>query len=142
MAALIRKRHPLKLPEGADGRVPAAPPPSIDFNEEMHSLRLEVDALLAAGKVREAEEAMEAKRVFLNEHGFSLRKLNQAYFAFYGTYADSAASSNPIGPKIEQVWSKTQDVGLFLRLMREVTSAEDLDALLAELQDVSPETRP
>ena len=71
----------------------------------------------------------------LNDNGIAIRKLNQAYFAFYGTYADSPQSTNPIGPKIEQVWQKTQDVGVFLKLMREVRDAGDLDRTLAALGD-------
>jgi hypothetical protein len=134
IANLIRKAHPLDLPEGEDGRAPAAPPPTVDFSTEMRKLRLEVDALLAEGKVQEAEQTMEERRKYLEEHGITLRKLNLAYFAFYGTYADTPASSNPIGPKIERVWELTQDVGLFLRAMREVTNVADLDRTLAALE--------
>ncbi|HNO65668.1 MAG TPA: hypothetical protein PKK39_04920, partial [Tepidiformaceae bacterium] len=92
-----------------------------------------VDALLADGKVSEAEQLMDQKREYLNQHGIAIRKINQAYFAFYGTYADSPQSTNPIGPKIEQVWEKTQDVGVFLKLMREVRTSADLDRTLAAL---------
>ena len=134
IANLIRKRHPISLPAGEDGQAPAAPAPTVDFNKEMHDLRLQVDALLGEGKVDEAEKAMEAKRLFLADHGITIRKLNQAYFAFYGTYADTPASSNPVGPKIELVWQLTKDVGIFLREMREVTNVRDLDATIARLQ--------
>lgn len=134
LANLIRKRHPITLPPGEDGRAPATPAPTVDFTKEMHDLRLRVDALLKDGKVVEAEAAMEATRRFLSDHGITIRKLNQAYFAFYGTYADTAASSNPVGPKIETVWQITKDVGLFLRAMREVKNVSDLDATIARLQ--------
>lgn len=135
---LIRKRHPISLPEGEDGRAPAAPAPSVDFNKVMHDLRLQVDDLLKDGKVDEAERLMEDTRRFLADHGIAIRKLNQAYFAFYGTYADTPASSNPVGPKIESVWQLTKDVGLFLREMREVTNVRDLDAVIARLQAAQP----
>lgn len=133
IANLIRQKHPIELPPGEDGRAPASPPPTVDFSQEMHALRQQVDTLLAAGKVDEAEQLMEQKRVYLNEHGIAIRKINQAYFAFYGTYADSPQSTNPIGPKIEQVWQRTQDVGVFLKLMRDVRNAEDLDRVLTAL---------
>ena len=135
IANLIRKQHPVDLGEGKDGRAPTGPRPTIDFNKEMHDLREQVDALLKDGKVTEAEQLMEEKRQYLNDNGIAIRKLNQAYFAFYGTYADSPQSTNPIGPKIEQVWQKTQDVGVFLKLMREVRDAGDLDRTLAALGD-------
>jgi len=137
IANLIRKAAPLVLDPTEDGRRPvttATTPVTIDFSAEMRALRLEVDALLADGKVDAAEAAMDAKRQFFEDNGIFIRKLNQAYFAFYGTYADSPASSNPIGPKIERVWELTGDVGAFLRVMREVTSVSDLDAALSTLE--------
>jgi hypothetical protein len=134
IANLIRKAHPVKLGPAQDGNGPAGAAPTVDFNKEMRALRLQVDALLKDGKVAEAEKAMEDRRIFLADHGIVIRKINQAYFAFYGTYGDSAASSNPVGPKIEEVWSLTKDVGLFLRVMREVTNVQDLDASLAALR--------
>ena len=136
LANIIRAKHPLQLAANEDGRAPAitcnAPP--IDFFAEMRGLRLQVDGLLAAGQVTEAERAMEAKRVFLGEHCIAIRKLNQAYFAFHGSYADTAAASDPIGPKIERVRKLTGDVGTFLRVMRDVTNVRDLDSALAILE--------
>lgn len=134
IANLIRKAHPVSLPPGEDGNAPPGPAPTVDFNKEMQALRLRVDALLAEGKVDEAEKAMDDERQFLGEHGITIRKINQAYFAFYGTYANTPQSSNPIGPKIEHVWELTQDVGLFLRNMREVTSVKELDATIVRLE--------
>lgn len=134
IANLVHARHPIDLPEDADGRAPPAPPATVNFNEEMRALRLEVDRLLAEAKVAEAEQAMESKRQFLAENGIVIRKINQAYFAFYGTYGASPQSSNPIGPKIERVWELTQDVGVFLTLMREIEDIDELDELLAALE--------
>jgi hypothetical protein len=131
---LIRKAHPISLPETTDGRAAAGPAPTVDFSKEMRQLRLEVDGLLAAGNVAEAEKTMEDRRQYLADHGIPIRKLNQAYFAFYGTYGDSPASSSPVGPKIERVWDLTKDVGLFLKTMREVKNVRDLDAAIARLQ--------
>lgn len=134
LANLVRRRHPLELSAGEDGRAPAGPAPTIDFTAEMRRLRLEVDALLAAGQVAEAERLMEERRQYFEQHNIFIRKLNQAYFAFYGTYAAGPASSNPIGEKIDRVWAHTRDVGVFLKLMREVETTAELDALLARLE--------
>ncbi len=137
IADLIRERHPIDLRPGEDG---GGPPQScaeerrIDFGKEMRGLRLDVDRLFAEGKVAEAEKTMEEKRLFFEQHCIFIRKLNQAYFAFYGTYADGPASSNPIGPKIERVWELTGDVGAFLRVMREIRNPADLDRSLAALE--------
>ena len=62
-------------------------PPPFDFRQEMHITRLEVDRLLAAGRREEAEAYMEERRVFFWENGYQIRRLNQAYFAFHGSYA-------------------------------------------------------
>jgi hypothetical protein len=134
IAELIRERHPVTFEEGADGRAPSRPAPTIDFNAEMRALRLQVDDLLSKGRVKEAEDLMESKRQYFNQNGFSIRKINQAYFAFYGTYADSPQSSDPIGPKIEEVWELTNDVGVFLSVMREVDNVDDLDRALDGLR--------
>ncbi|MFC1916656.1 hypothetical protein ACFLX1_00775 [Chloroflexota bacterium] len=40
---------------------------------------------------------MEQKRQYLAEMSYHIRKLNQAYFAFHGTYADKPAFISPIG---------------------------------------------
>jgi len=58
-----------------------------DFRAEMHLTRLEVDRLLAGGKINTAEQYMEARRQIFWENGYPIRKLNQAYFAFHGSYA-------------------------------------------------------
>jgi len=137
LAALARAANPVELTAEESGYAPPraqAQAVTVDFNAEMRALRLEVDALLADGKVAEAEARMEEKRLELERGGIFIRKLNQAYFAFYGTYADSPQSSDPIGPKIERVWELTKDVGVFLRIMREVENVPDLDRALAALE--------
>lgn len=139
IAKLVNAKYPVEFVDGEDGRAPARPASDVDFNKEMRELRVQVDALLAEGQVEEAEATMEAKRVFLNEHGITIRKINQAYFAFYGTYADSPQSSNPVGPKVNRVWELTGDVGRFLAVMRDVTTVADLDVALAVLERESGE---
>jgi hypothetical protein len=134
IARLIADRHPVEFPDGRDGRGPAGKSPTLDFNETMHALRLEVDDLLAQGKVSDAEALMEQKRLELNAAGYNIRKINQAYFAFHGTYAESPQSSDPIGPKVREVWERTEDVGVFLAIMRNVESVQDLDGAIATLE--------
>ena len=85
--------------------------------------------MLAAGNSVVFSPHPRAKNLSL----WQIRKINQAYFAFYGTYADSPQSSNPVGPKIEKVWELTRDVGLFLRIMRDVRDVEGLDEAIADL---------
>lgn len=137
LAAIINNANPVAFDAGADGGLPNATAATVDFNAEMRKLRLAVDDLLAQGKVEEAEALMEQTRLYLADHGIIIRKINQAYFAFYGSYGDSAASSDPIGPKVERVWELTGDVGTFLKTMREITSVADLDETIATLERVT-----
>src|SRR5205823_2770738 len=79
-------------PPAAPSATPALPKPVFDFQEAMKQTRFHVEELLSAGEVDQAEQYMNERRDFLASHGYSIRKLNQAYFAFHGAYADSAAS--------------------------------------------------
>ena len=106
---------------------------AFDFNREMRETRLRVDELLAAGLIDEAEAYMEERRKLFVTNGFNIRKLNQAYFAFHGTYADSPASVNPIGGQLQRLRSRVPDVGSFVRTVSRFSSyrefLESLDAL-------------
>jgi len=80
-----------------DGSFPLEEKP-FDFREEMHITRLEVDRLLSAGKIDDAEIYMENRRLLFWENGYFIRKLNQAYFAFHGSYAaDPGGATNQEG---------------------------------------------
>jgi hypothetical protein len=130
IADLVQQRFPLPQSDSTAASEPEEPP--IDFRAEMHALRLEVDRLLSEGKIGEAEALMEEKREFLAENGFSIRKINQAYFAFHGLYADTPASSSPIGPKMQELRRLSPSLGDFIRSVADITSEEQLDRLLAE----------
>ena len=80
-------------------------PPAFDYRAEMHTTRLAVDSLLAEGKIEEAETYMELRRRVFWENGYHIRKLNQAYFAFHGAYADqpggaAGAAEDPVGEAV------------------------------------------
>ncbi len=69
-----------------ESKIESEPLP-FDFRAEMHTTRLEVDRLLDSEEIDAAEIYMESRRVFFWENGYQIRKLNQAYFAFHGSYA-------------------------------------------------------
>jgi hypothetical protein len=133
LGALVAERYPLSatLPAGQAGAGEAPPSHEIDFDQVMRELRLEVDRLLAEGKVAEAESLMEEKRRFLVDHGYYIRRINQAYFAFHGLYADTSASSSPIGPKLEELRRRSSSLSDFIHTAARITSEADLDRLLA-----------
>ena len=119
-------------------RVPEPPtephrdPGVFDFGAYMRETRIEAERLLADGQIDEAETYMEERRVHLNEeHGYAIRKINQAYFAFHGSYADSPAggSVSPIYGQLIEVRNQTGSVAEFLRAVRQIKSAADLERL-------------
>jgi len=105
------------------------------FNRFMHETRLHTDELLEQGEIEEAERYMEDRRVELNSHGYDVRKINQAWFAFHGTYADSPASISPIAGELEELRGLVPGIGEIVRLVRGVSSYEGFQALLAEQQE-------
>lgn len=131
--------HPEPTPEPAQPspsptEQPAAPAPSappFDFTAAMRALRVQVEEMLADGKVAEAEALMDKKRDEFEAQGHYIRKLNQAYFAFHGFYADTPGSIDPLGPKLQTLLEREGSPGAFLHAMRSVRSREDVDELLA-----------
>ena len=108
-------------------------PEPFDFRAEMHETRLRVDELLAAGKIVEAEFYMEMRRQYIWENGYAIRKLNQAYFAFYGAYADvpgGAAGTDPVGPAVRKLRAQSDSLADFVRTIMWVNSFEELLELI------------
>ncbi len=97
-----------------------------DFNREMRNIRRAVDNYLARGEIEQAEEFMEQKRQYLASKGYYIRKLNQAYFAFYGTYADSPNSISPVGLELNELRSQSTSLKEFLDRVAAMTSRQDL----------------
>ena len=95
-----------------------------------------VDKLLAEGKVEQAETYMEQRRVLFWEQGYrSLRKLNQAYFAFYGAYADvagGAAGADPVGAAVRTLRQRSPSLAAFLNQISWMSSFEQLQRAVDE----------
>ncbi len=108
---------------------------AFDFRKEMHTTRVRVDELLAQGKVEEAEAYMEQRRVIFVENGYMIRKLNQAYFAFHGAYADvpgGAAGEDPVGPAVRALRTEADSLAGFLQRIAWMNSFTDLQKALAD----------
>ena len=133
--AVIENYYPelLPKPEPAPANNPAPEqnqPPAFDFNKQMHETRVEVDRLLAEGKVDEAEKYMEQQRVMFWNNGYHIRKLNQAWFAFHGAYADQpgggAAGEDPVGAAVRSLRAKSASLADFLNRISWMSSFEQL----------------
>ena len=105
-------------------------PPQFEYGPFMRKTRLEADRLLVEGKIDEAEQYMESQRRVLVENGYAIRKLNQAYFAFHGSYAVGAAATDPIGGKLRLLRRQAGDLVEFLRTVAKFSEPGDLDAAL------------
>lgn len=122
---------PAPEPQINEETTPPAEPPPFDFRAEMHETRLTTDTLLAEGKIEEAEAYMEARRQMFWEQGYHIRKLNQAYFAFYGAYADepggpAGATEDPIGDAVRILRAQSPSLAAFLNRISWMWSLEQL----------------
>ncbi len=139
-AALIERYYPEFVPppveNGDDSETSAPPPepPAFDYRAEMHETRLTVDEMLAARKIAEAEAYMEARRQIFWENGYRIRKLNQAYFAFHGAYADTpggsggtaGAQEDPIGEAVRALRAQSPSLAAFVNKISWMWSLEQV----------------
>ncbi len=144
-AAVIKRFYPEKAPSP-----PAAPhsntnqtrrssepmhPADFQFNAYMHSVRVTVDHLLAEGKVEEAETFMEYQRKVFAAHGYLIRKINQAYFAFYGAYASQpggAAGNDPVGEAVRKLRAQSASLTNFLNQIAWVYTWQQLQEMVTQ----------
>jgi hypothetical protein len=103
--------------------------PPFDYRAEMHETRVHADELLAQGKIEEAETYMEQRRQVFWQNGYLIRKLNQAFFAFHGAYADSpggAAGEDPVGPAVRALRDQSESLTDFINTIAWMTSFDEL----------------
>ncbi|MQF48516.1 hypothetical protein FIM08_01225 [SAR202 cluster bacterium AC-647-N09_OGT_505m] len=101
-----------------------------DFRMEMRGTRIRVEELLREGKLEETERYLEERRLILANHGHVIRKLNQAYFAFHGTYGDNPASISPIFEQLSTLRAASPSLGYFVREVASVSSYTEFLELL------------
>ena len=100
------------------------------FTREMRETRRTVEELLAEGKVVEAEKYMNERWWDFRLAGYGVRKLNQAYLAFRGRYAEGPASVSPIGDQVNEMRDYHTDVGSFIKTVAKLSNYQEfLDAL-------------
>jgi hypothetical protein len=131
---VIRRFYPELAPPPVEKgeELPQPEPAESEFNREMRRIRLTVDEMLARGEVEEAERYMEEQRRFLVSRGYYIRKLNQAYFAFHGSYATSPISVDPIGEALQRLRRESASLKEFVDTVAAMTSPEDLWQTLGE----------
>ncbi len=149
--ALLERFYPELAPPREDEKPPqdsiqAAPEiqpqePEFDFRKEMNITRTRVDELIAEGRIEEAEAYMEERRVIFWENGYKgLRKLNQAYFAFHGAYADepggaAGVAEDPVGEAVRTLRAHSASLAEFLNRISWMYTYEQLQEAVASLPD-------
>ena len=147
-AALIEEFYPKFIPPPPQSQISENETPSdddqsvFDFDKEMHETRVVVDSLLADGKIETAENYMEQRREFFWENGYQIRKLNQAYFAFHGAYADepggaSGAAEDPIGDAVRKLRSQNPSLAAFLNQISWMWSLEQLQKAVQDSSNIN-----
>ena len=101
-----------------------------NFTRVMRETRQRTEELLNEGKIEEAEQYMREQQWFLRLRGYGLRKLNQAYFAFRGRYAESPASTSPLGDQLKELRSLLPSAAAFINEISEVGSHQEFLDLL------------
>jgi hypothetical protein len=90
--------------------------------------------------VLKSETYMEHRRAIFVANGYNIRKINQAYFAFYGGYQGGIAGvggEDPIGPAVRDIRAFSPDVHSFMVAMRGITNRAELVAVRDALRSVS-----
>lgn len=137
---LVAKYYPAYLPppevsqpetkQSIEPKVPTV----FDFRAEMRKTRVRVDELLQQGKINEAESYMEQRRQVFWDQGYHIRKINQAYFAFYGAYADApgggAAGADPVGAAVRLLRQQSQTLREFIHRISWMSSYEQLERII------------
>jgi hypothetical protein len=108
---------------------------SFDFRGEMRTTRIAADQLLAAGDIAGAESYMTLRRAMFVENGYEIRKLNQAYFAFYGAYnaepgGAPAAGRDTLGPSVQALRMRAPTLYAFVRAVAQAHSQADIEQAL------------
>ncbi len=139
-SSVIEKFYPELIPapivEQQSDAIPpesSPEPPAFDFRAQMREIRVTVDAMLTEGKIKEAESYMEESRRVFIENGYNIRRLNQAYFAFHGAYADQpggAAGEDPVGEAVRNLRAQSDTLADFVKRIAWVTSYERLQKMV------------
>jgi len=110
--------------------------PTFDFRAFMRETRRQTEQLLGSEQIDAAEAYMRTRRDELQQHGYAIRKINQAYFALYGSYGGgfAASPSNPIPDLLRQLRERSASLADFIFQVRGITSVTELRATLAQTE--------
>ncbi len=163
---VLARYYPEFLPSENAVTLVSSDAPAFDYGAAMHETRVNVDRMMAvidalntqaeslrsdglgskaeAVKtvidyyVEKAETYMEARRVLFYENGYRIRRMNQAYFAFYGGYQGGIpgiGGEDPIGPAVRDIRAASASLHDFVVALRDVTTREQLLEVAANIEE-------
>ena len=100
-----------------------------DYKAEMRRTRQKLEALLSVGSVEDSQIYLEDRRRFFVNQGYNIRKLNNAWFAFYGSYADSGGSISPIESQLRFIRLQSIDLRDFLSKVKQIDEVGQLEKI-------------
>jgi hypothetical protein len=83
-------------------------------------------------EVAEAEAYLEQRRLLFVEHGYAVRKLNTAWFAFHGTYGGSPGAGSPIEAQLRTLRADAGSLPAFLERVAAITEPGQLETAARE----------
>jgi hypothetical protein len=99
---------------------------NFDYDLFMKETRKNVDFLLKNNNISKAEKYMEDRRKNLEDEGILIRKINQAWFAFHGTYTDSPTSVSPVFSILKKIQEDTENMKEFIDILKNISNYEQL----------------
>ena len=96
-----------------------------DYIEFMKKLRNNVDQLLSEGKINDAEKLMNESTLILNNNGINIRKINQAWFAFNGTYGDSPSSISNFNDELNDLIDSYESLKDAINDIKNISSLDE-----------------
>ena len=100
------------------------------FKNFMKETRAKVDKFLLNNEIEKAENYMHQRVIELNDNGYKVRKINQAYFAFYGNYGTSPSSTHNYHEKLSDLLMTYESFDDFLDDIKMIDEVNKLESLL------------
>ena len=113
---------PHRFSPDAPEDTPTVAPGGFDFTAEMRQTRRRAEELLAQGDIEGAEAYMEERRRRFVANRYDIRKINQAYFAFHGSYATGPGSVSPVGEQLGKLRRSSDSLSRFLETVAQFDS--------------------
>ena len=102
-------------------------PEKFDFSAEMGKTRRRAEELLAQGDIEGAEAFMEDRRQRFVAQGYNIRNINQAYFAFYGSYGTRPGGAGLVGEQLKELRNRSGSIREFLGTMGQFGSYREFE---------------